>query len=318
MAIKIVTFRYLNINMKTKPSVSVVVPTYNYARFLDEAIESVLTQSYQDFELIIVDDNSQDDTDEVVQKYLSNPKVSYYKNEANLGVAGNFSQCLKYVNGKLIKYLNSDDKFHPLLLEKFVAVMDQYPNVSLVISNQEIFGDQTGIFDLPFTGLQPGKKIMEEILKSYNWIGGPTSVMLRSSNLHLGGFREKFNWMTDMDMWLRHLAVGDCYILPERLVSYRVHSAQGTVNVTKDFSARFEEYEIYRDILENNLYGLQFMKDDLNRIKKIKAASCASIVYKMLPELGSKKSRSLFKKAWSIASREKVLLDPFLGKFKTR
>ena len=76
------------------PTVSVVVPTYNYGRFLDEAIQSVLDQTFKDFELIIVDDNSNDNTKEVVKKYLGDCRVAYYKNERNLGMSGNFNQCV--------------------------------------------------------------------------------------------------------------------------------------------------------------------------------------------------------------------------------
>src|SRR5688572_129331 len=111
------------------PRVSILIPTYNYAHVLGEAVESALSQTFEDFELIIVDDQSKDNTDEVVQKYLSDPRVQYYKNEKNLGLVGNFNKCLEYANGEYIKYLLADDRLHPQNLEKFVAVLDLYPNV---------------------------------------------------------------------------------------------------------------------------------------------------------------------------------------------
>src|SRR5690349_8083201 len=121
----------------SSPNVSVLVPTYNYARFLDKAIQSVLRQTYKNFELIIVDDNSTDDTDQVVQKYLADERVSYHKNSSNLGLPGNWNKCLSLAKGTYIKFLMADDEFHPTMLEKFTAILDQFPCVSIVTSYKE-------------------------------------------------------------------------------------------------------------------------------------------------------------------------------------
>src|SRR5688572_5841450 len=108
--------------MKFSPKVSVLIPTYNYAHYLDEAIKSVLNQTFSDFELIIVDDKSSDNTSEVVQKFLSDPRVSFYINDENLGLVHNFNRCLEYAKGDYIKFLMADDIFNEQLLEKYVAV----------------------------------------------------------------------------------------------------------------------------------------------------------------------------------------------------
>src|SRR5687767_8430509 len=116
----------------SKPKVSVLIPTYNYAHFLDETIQSVLNQTYSDYELIIVDNKSTDSTVELVGKYLGDPRVRFYQNEKNLGLTGNWNKCLEYATGEYIKFLCADDKFHPEMLAKFVAVMEENPTVSLV------------------------------------------------------------------------------------------------------------------------------------------------------------------------------------------
>src|SRR5688572_30003299 len=100
------------------PKVSILIPTYNYAHYIGEAIESALNQTYTNFELIIIDDQSNDNTDEVVTRYLTDPRVKYYKNKVNLGLAANFNEALKFAKGEYIKYLLADDLFHPALLEK--------------------------------------------------------------------------------------------------------------------------------------------------------------------------------------------------------
>src|SRR3712207_8356912 len=86
------------------PKVSVLMPTLNYARFLPEAIESVLNQTLSDFELVIVDNGSTDDTDEVIQRYLGDKRVHYYKNLTK-GMAGNWNKCIEYSKGTYLKFL---------------------------------------------------------------------------------------------------------------------------------------------------------------------------------------------------------------------
>ena len=131
------------------PKVSVLIPTYNSAEYLNETIESVLSQTFTDFELLIVDNCSTDETESVVAKYLNDYRVKYVINEQNIGMCGNWNRSLSYAKGKYIKYLMSDDKFHPQLLEKFVAIMEEFPSVSLVSSYKKIFGNENWNFESP-------------------------------------------------------------------------------------------------------------------------------------------------------------------------
>ena len=148
------------------PKVSVLIPTYNCASFLDESIQSVLDQTFTDFELIVVDNCSTDNSKEVVTKYLTDDRVKYHVNNKNLGAIGNFNKCLSLANGELIKLLCADDKFHPDLLQDFVSVMNEHPNVSLVSSYFNEFGQDTELIKPAFHGLVSGKKVINEVLSS--------------------------------------------------------------------------------------------------------------------------------------------------------
>lgn len=145
--------------MQIKPKISVLIPTYNYGRFLDETIQSVLSQTYTDFELVVVDNCSTDNTIEVVQPYLVDKRVRFYRNETNIGLVGNWNKCLELAQGEYIKFLCADDKFHPLLLQQFAAVMEQHPQVMLVTSFNSFFGDRDWQRTLPFTGLVGGSTL---------------------------------------------------------------------------------------------------------------------------------------------------------------
>jgi glycosyltransferase involved in cell wall biosynthesis len=298
--------------MNNTPKVSVIIPSYNSAAYMDEAIQSVLNQTFENFELIIVDDCSPDDTDSVVQKYLGDKRVSYYKNSSNLGLSGNWNKALKFAKGDYIKFLCSDDKFHPQLLEKFVVIMDQYPQVSLVSSYREEFGLAKVRNEPPFAHLQKGQKIIVESLKERNWIGEPTCVMFRKENLRFGEFNPQYIYYIDWDMWLRQLSIGDCYIIPEILSYFRVHEKQVSKMVMKTFLNYFEVFKFYKNIRDNNPYKIDFAHFDIDFLVKQKAIKCANATVKLIPGLYKKENRILFHQAIKIIQSEKVLFSSFV------
>lgn len=293
--------------MSKAPKVSVLIPTYNYARYLDEAIESVLAQSFRDFELIIVDDQSKDNTDDIVKKYLDDPRVSYFKNPVNLGLVANFNKSLEYASGEYIKYLLADDKWDPTLLEKFVAVMESNPGVSLVTSFSNTFGSVNQLRKLPLEGLQPGRKVIMDCLRhgKGNWIGEPTVVMFRKRDLHVGKFNADYICLVDLDMWLRLLTIGDCYIIPEALAYFRVHSVQAS----NKGSIRnwFDEYYFFRDIKKKNVYKVEMSELDIDEVIKRKAKKCVKRVSTIMPKFYKRGNLSLIMEGLKIGRTEKVI-----------
>lgn len=295
------------------------MPTYNYAHFIGEAIESALNQTFTDFELIIIDDVSSDNTDEVVTRYLTDPRVRYYKNEKNLGLSQNFNKSLEYANGEFIKFLLADDRFFPSLLEKFVTIMDKYPDVSLVTSNREMFGTQTKQRRLPLSNYQKGSAVIYESLKegAGNWIGEPTTVMFRKADLSVGKFSTDYLCLVDWEMWLRLLTKGNCYIIPENLSAFRTHGSQASKLITRNFRFTFEEYRFYKMIQEKNPYNIDLKKIDIDRMVQRRATYCAGAMYKTVSSLHKKQSRKTFIEAFKIAKEEHVIMKPLLDRFSS-
>jgi len=288
------------------PKVSVLIPTYNYARYLGEAIESVLNQTFTDFELIIVDDQSKDNTDEVVQKYLSDRRVTYHKNPVNLGLVGNFNRALELANGDYIKFLLADDKLDKTLLFKFVSVLDEYPGVSLVTSVSGTFGDSVQTRELPLTGLQSGQKVIMESLNhgKGNWIGEPSVVMFRKKSLILGKFNPAYICLVDLDMWLRLLTTGDCYIVPETLAYFRKHGKQASDK--SEIRNWFDEYYFYRDVKKKNNYNVDLAQLDIDAVIKRKAKKCLKRVSSLFPRFYKKGNLSLIIEGLKIGRAEKI------------
>ncbi|RYY30114.1 MAG: glycosyltransferase family 2 protein [Chitinophagaceae bacterium] len=296
--------------MKINPKVSVLIPTYNYARYLPEAIESVLNQTFTDFELIIVDNNSNDDTDEVVSRYKQDPRVSYYKNATNIGLAGNWNRCLELATGQYIKFLCADDKFHPLMLMKFTTVMDANPSVSLVTCHKQVFDAHSFVTTVAFSHLQDGRKALLNTLADHCWIGEPSSVMFRKKDLAVGNFTTVYQMHVDWEMWLRVLSVGDCYIVPEALSYIRYHPAQHARKMKKQkYVLCFEEYQLAKNVqLSNNFdYKIEPGNPVIKEAVKKRATFCVRhAMYKVIPRLYQRSAWPVFRKALKIGWQERV------------
>ena len=116
------------------PKVSVCIPAFNAADYLRQAVESVLGQDYQDYEIVIVDNCSTDNTGSLVSELqqLSNGRIRFYQNDHNIGLVGNLNRCLEYAKGSYIKFLCADDLLLPGCLDQMAAALDLHQSVKLV------------------------------------------------------------------------------------------------------------------------------------------------------------------------------------------
>ena len=147
--------------------VSIIMPSYNTGRFISETIESVLAQSYSNWELIIVDDCSTDNTDEVIEDYISDDRIKYIKNDKNSGAAISRNRALREAKGKWIAFLDSDDLWEAQKLEKQITFMENYKYRFSYTNYIEI--DEESIFNGKcVTG---PKRITTHGMYNYCWMG---------------------------------------------------------------------------------------------------------------------------------------------------
>ncbi len=220
------------------PKISVCMPTYNYAHYISQAIESVLNQRFTDLELIILDDCSKDNTEEVVRRFLSDKRVLFEKNEQNLGLAGNWNKCLSRARGEYIKFVFADDMLaSDEALGRMAGILDSDPSVTLVASARHIMDSQSEIIGLashfPDDFVANGLDIINRCLrvcrdKEYmNLIGEPTVVMFRRAD-SLRGFDERYHQIVDLEMWFHLLEKGRFAFIARPLASFRIHPGQKT------------------------------------------------------------------------------------------
>ena len=195
--------------------VSIIMPSYNTADYISESIKSVQAQVYSNWELIIVDDCSTDNTDDVVKPFLVDSRIRYLKNERNSGAAVSRNRALREAKGRWIAFLDSDDLWVPEKLEKQIGFMEKN-GYSFSYTNYEeidMAGQKTGV---KITG---PKKITKTGMFNYCWPGCLT-VMYDAEKVGLIQIADiKKN--NDYAMWLKVCKKADCYLLDEELALYR-------------------------------------------------------------------------------------------------
>ena len=214
------------------PKVSVCIPAFNAEGYIRSALDSVFLQTYQDFEIIVVDNCSKDHTEAIVTELLPlSEKITFYKNDHNIGMAKNFNKCLDYARGQYIKFLCADDLLLPGCLEKMVTGLDAHPEVSLVCGGRLSVNEYGNSFGLQRysseTQIVQGHAAITRCLFGGNFIGEPTAVLFRKSEL-LARFRAELPQLMDMDVWFRLLENGQLLSIETPLCSIRFHESQIT------------------------------------------------------------------------------------------
>ena len=208
------------------PQVSVILTTFNGASrgYLSEAIQSVLNQSFKDFELYLIDDGSTDNTKGECKRYLSDPRV-YYIYQKNKGLAGARNTGIKASFGQFICFLDDDDIWKPDKLQKqIVFVRDQLNNIDdwgMVYTWVELIDEQGKI--ISYTGSSNQGWIYRDLLFG-NVLDAPSSVLIKREVFNkMGLFDEDFEKCEDWDMWLRISKYYQIFPVKEYLVQYREH-----------------------------------------------------------------------------------------------
>jgi glycosyltransferase involved in cell wall biosynthesis len=203
--------------------VSVIIPAFNSEKYISQAIESVLNQTYQNFELIIVNDGSTDRTEEIIQNYLNGHLYIYQKNK---GVAAARNTGISASKGEYIAFLDSDDIWLPKKLELQVHYLTMHLDTDLVYADYSTFNDR-GILEENLTLARqlprPCGYIFHTLL--FKCFFQTSTVMIRRNVLDkVGMFDEQFFVGEDYDLWLRISAEHRIGYLPEVVAKYRQHS----------------------------------------------------------------------------------------------
>ena len=214
-----------------EPLVSVCIPSYNNEKYITETIQSVLNQTYSNFEIIIVDDCSLDKTVEVI-KLFSDERIVLYQNTVNMGMHGNWNKVLSLANGEYIKLLCGDDLIYPNCIAEEVKAFlnDANGAISVVSVHRKVIKsngkEAFGSFYKFRAGNYSAKTAVKCcVVSGTNLIGEPMAVLFRASvlktnNIVLGSN----NYTIDLDMYFKLLKYGRLLVLKENLAAFRIYS----------------------------------------------------------------------------------------------
>lgn len=214
--------------------ISIILPTYNRAHIITNAVKSVLAQSISDWELLIIDDGSVDNTQAVIKTYLDRDgRIKYWFKE-NGGVSSARNCGMKMAKGEYIAFLDSDDTWTSEKLEKQLSVFNTDLEYGLVYTGIRFIDTHTGKDRLKYA-TEAGYVATEEV--AYNLIGGPSRVMIKTRCItECGDFDEQFLALEDWDMWIRITQKFKVGVVADACVNYIEHSDSLTYDVEKNIS----------------------------------------------------------------------------------
>jgi len=223
--------------IKTSPRVSVVMPSYNHALFVREAIESVLSQSYQNFELVITDDGSRDGTADVIRQ-IDDSRIRLNVFAENRGACAAMNDAIGRARGEYVAVLNSDDYFLPGKLVRQVEFLDEYPEIGAVFGLPQLINEH-GDF-IKNTGHAFSKVFIFENhprlewLKQFFYYGNclchPTVMIRKACYDRVGRFNPLLMQLPDLDMWVRLCREFEIHVLPEKLTAFRILDREWNVS----------------------------------------------------------------------------------------
>jgi glycosyltransferase involved in cell wall biosynthesis len=206
------------------PAVSVIMPAYNVEPYIGDAIRSALAQTFTDFELVVVDDGSKDDTAQVVRALARQDARVHLVQQANRGLAGARNSALRASRGEFFALLDSDDLWEPTFLEQQLAILGAHPDVDIVTGNGWYLGGaRHGQLARPHPDARPAPELASII--GDEWSVFIMSVFRRQVYTGIGPFDESMRSNEDYDFWLRAAVAGYTFVRNDTpLGHYRVRS----------------------------------------------------------------------------------------------
>jgi glycosyltransferase involved in cell wall biosynthesis len=231
------------------PVVSVCIPVYNTERFIAAAITSALSQTYRDFEIVIVDNASTDTTAQILAAF-TDPRIRAFRNDENIGAAANFNRVISLARGRYLKVLCADDLLYPSCLERQVAIFeaDARTEIAMVGCSRDIIDDRGKRWlRRGFPGragrIDGNAAIRMTVRRGTNIFGEPAAILVRTEAARAAGaFDPHYGYCLDLDLWCRLLRGGGLYMIDETLCGFRVSSQSWSASIAHSQSREFAQF----------------------------------------------------------------------------
>ncbi|MDD2273215.1 MAG: glycosyltransferase [Desulfuromonadaceae bacterium] len=236
------------------PIVSVILPIYNKAPFLREAISSILSQSFQDFELIIVDDKSTDNSVAIAEEF-NDRRIRFFNNTRNMGQANTLNNGIEKATGKYVTFAHGDDIWLNSFLERHVTLLDQHSGVNVSHARAHSVDEAGNVSSGPLKNekhpyaITDHQTALKRLMRG-SYLTTPTAFLRKSS---LPYFNNRFVFACDWELWLRLAAAGNDFLyIDEPLIYYRHSPNNVTSTATKTGINIIEDYLVLTTFFEKN------------------------------------------------------------------
>ena len=288
--------------MRALPSVSVCIPVYRGEEFLAETIRSVLDQTYRDFELVVLDNASPDDSGRIARSF-GDHRIRVETNLTTLPQPENWREAVRLCRAPLIKLVCADDLLHPRCLEYQVGPMEADPGLAVVAARRHMIDERSRVLVprrglIGLTGVRSSVEVARHVVRSgANPIGEPGGVLFRRAHYFaVGGWRPDHRFVMDLDLWIRLLQHGEFLGLPETLAAFRIG---------QDSLSAENETTIYA---EQKAYI-----EELGATPHLQVRASDMLMGRMRAPLGRARRRALFRMSRSAARRDERLQHATAG-----
>ncbi len=294
--------------MNSNPLVSICIPTYNSAGFLEESLDSIVNQTYPNKEIIVSDNASTDNTEEIIKKYVEKYGIKYYKNERNIGAEANFSKCIQLSQGEYIAIFHSDDVYMPNMIQEQVQTFQDNLSIGAVFTRANLINTHNKIIGeskLPIKSRNKGvyrfPEIFLSILSNLNFLTCPSALVKSKIYKELIPFDEnRFKSSADLDMWLRILERHPVVILDKKLMYYRISNRQGSFHINHLRTEKADFFKVMDYYLSDRVSKMNIPKYVLNKyefLRSIDRIRCATnyIIQDRLQD-----AKKILKKSFSV------------------
>jgi len=225
--------------MREEKLVSVCIPVLNGEKFLAEMLESILSQTYRNIEIIVSDNCSIDNSCKIVEMYMKiDKRIRLYRNDSNIGYSGNANKLINLANGEFIALYHADDIYESTIIEEEMNLLSENEKIAGVFTSGRMIDDKGNtlvtskkylkLFKITRTIIIDLDTFIRNICETANMLWCPTSLIKKSVYNELNFYNKNLKYIEDQDMWIRILEKYDLGIIPKELFKYRVHSSQGS------------------------------------------------------------------------------------------
>lgn len=253
---------------KKQPLVSICIPTYNSSKTIFETLKSIVLQSYENIEILIGDNNSTDNTLDII-KGFKQKNIKIYKNKKNIGPAANSNKLIKKAKGEYICIFHADDIYHKDIIKEEISLMQMFPRCGVVFTLRQLINEKGKLIKkvpLPFRTLigytyGPKELFFPRMLIHGNIFVCPSAMVRKSVYKDVGLYRtekkydsnkytDESQMVIDQDMWLRIMEKYRIGIIDKYLINYRIHINQGSSILNIGRKTLSPEYNLYDDYID--------------------------------------------------------------------